>query len=141
MLLAGLSRIYSMDNRQTIPSQWSEFNQYQGTVTNQKGPDAYGVAYNSDEEGNFEYLTAIEVTSFTGLNARYQRLRLAAQKFAVFRTHQHISAMQPFMHAIWNTWLPNSGFQIADASTVEHYGAGFDGQSGNGGFEVWLPVT
>ena len=42
--------------------------------------------------------------------------------------------------AIMNSWLPAAGLKIAEAPMIEHYGPGFDGRTGNGGIEIWVPV-
>jgi AraC family transcriptional regulator len=36
--------------------------------------------------------------------------------------------------------LPASGLKIADAPNFERYGTNFDPLTGNGGFEIWVPV-
>jgi AraC family transcriptional regulator len=39
---------------------------------------------------------------------------------------------------IWNRWLPESGYQVAEVPELER--TEFDPRSGNGGFEIWIPV-
>jgi len=36
--------------------------------------------------------------------------------------------------------LPASGLKAADAPNFERYGETFDPATGNGGFEIWVPV-
>jgi AraC family transcriptional regulator len=42
--------------------------------------------------------------------------------------------------AIFNEWLPKSGYRSADARPFERYDERFDGRAGMGGFEIWIPV-
>ena len=43
-------------------------------------------------------------------------------------------------NTIWSKWLPESGYEAADAPTFERYGEEFDGVTGLGGVEIWLPI-
>jgi AraC family transcriptional regulator len=36
--------------------------------------------------------------------------------------------------------LPASGLTVADAPNFERYDENFDPLTGNGGFEIWVPV-
>jgi len=44
------------------------------------------------------------------------------------------------MNAIWNSWLPQSGYVAADAPGLERYDERFNPETGLGGFEIWIPV-
>jgi predicted transcriptional regulator YdeE len=43
--------------------------------------------------------------------------------------------------AIWNQGLPDSGYQAADSPWFERYGEEFDGRTGLGGLEIWIPIA
>jgi AraC family transcriptional regulator len=58
----------------------------------------------------------------------------------VFRHTEHISTIRRTVGAIWNQWLPQSGLKVADAPNFERYDEKFDGATGNGGLEIWVPV-
>ena len=68
------------------------------------------------------------------------RLRVAAQRYAVFTHRQHISEIRRTWYTIWNKWLPESGIEALDAPDFERYGEEFDGRTGLGGLEIWIPV-
>ncbi len=140
MLFAGITRRYHYEANGDIPAQWNEFNQYHPTISVQTGKAAYGVIHNSDNDGNFDYLTATEVTTFNGLDERYSRLRIPAQRYAIFSCAYHVTQLQSVMQSIFSSWLPESGHKIADAPTLECYRENFDPQTGNGGFEIWLQI-
>lgn len=42
--------------------------------------------------------------------------------------------------AIWNQALPDSGYKAADGPAFERYPEQFDGRTGFGGLEIWIPV-
>ena len=42
--------------------------------------------------------------------------------------------------AIWTKWLPELGFEAVDAPYLEYYGEEFDGRTGMGGYQIWIPI-
>ena len=42
--------------------------------------------------------------------------------------------------AIFNDWMPKSGYQTADAPVFERYDERFNARTGMGGFEIWVPI-
>jgi AraC family transcriptional regulator len=98
------------------------------------------VSFNSDDDGNFDYLCGVEVASFSGLPPDCSRLRIPEQRYAVFRHLDRISTIRRTWSTIWNQWLPESGHEVADAPNFEKYGEEFDSKSGLGGLEIWLPI-
>jgi AraC family transcriptional regulator len=63
-LIAGLGERYGCDDSAAIPSQWQRFIPSLGAIPGQVGRAAYGVNYNGDDDGNFDYLCGVEVGSF-----------------------------------------------------------------------------
>jgi AraC family transcriptional regulator len=111
-----------------------------GSVPGQIGRAAFGVRWNGDEEGNFDYLCGVEVSDFSGLPPELAHVRVPAQKYAVFSHREHISTIRSTWATIWNTWLPASGHELVDAPDFERYGLEFDPRTGAGGFEIWVPI-
>ncbi len=87
-----------------------------------------------------DYLCGVPVSSFSAVPADFTRLRLAAQRYAVFWHAAHVSALRASCNAIWNGWLPHCGCQVADAPILEHYDSRFDPMSGHGGIKLWVPL-
>ena len=77
---------------------------------------------------------------FSGIPSEWRRLRIPEQTYAVFSQHDHISTIRATWNTIWNRWLPDSGFDRADAPDFERYGENFNPATGTGGFEIWIPV-
>jgi AraC family transcriptional regulator len=139
-LVAGLSGRYDYEScGGGIPAQWQRFAPYIGNVPGQVGTDAYGVRYNSDDNG-LDYLCGVEVGEFPQLPPEFSRVRVPANRYAVFTHRGHISAIRSTWSTIWSRWLPTSGHQIADAPDFERYDARFDARSGNGEVEIWVPL-
>jgi AraC family transcriptional regulator len=140
MLIAGLNVHNGCANRANIPGQWQSFVPRIGNIPGQVGRAAYGIIFNSDEEGNHDYICGVEVTDFSKLPADLDRLRVPPQKYAVFAHIGHISGIGSTWSTIWSKALPQSDHEIADAPAFERYGDNFDGRTGLGDMELWIPI-
>jgi AraC family transcriptional regulator len=140
LLIFGLGQRYKCDSKAGIPSQWDRFLPHLGHIAGQVGKVAYGVICNSDDAGNFDYICGVRVTEFPSHPAEFTRLRIPPQTYAVFEHRDHISAIATTWAAIWNQALPDSGYQAADGPAFERYGEEFDGRTGLGGLELWVPI-
>jgi len=141
LLIAGLGERYDCDSSKAIPSLWQRFVPHIGQVPGQIGPRiAYGVCCNTDGEGNFDYIAGVEVADFSELPRDFSRVRIAAQRYAVFTQREHIATIRSTVNTIWSKWLPESGHEAADAPDFERYGDSFDPATGKGGFEIWIPL-
>jgi AraC family transcriptional regulator len=141
MLVAGLSERVSQDNAAGIPGLWQRFHQYLQNLPGRIGPVAYGVCCNGDDAGNFDYIAGVEVGDFSDLPREFSRIRIPEQRYAVFTHGDHVSTIRRTINTIWNQWLPSSGYKMADAPTFERYDEKFDPVTGNGGFEIWVPIA
>jgi AraC family transcriptional regulator len=140
LLIVGSLQRYHRDDAAGIPSQWRILDPHVGHIPGEVPYITYGVVANSDDQGNFDYLAGVEVADFSDPPEGLSTLRIQAQRYAVFRHAEHISTIRKTMHAIWAVWLPNSTYDAADAPMFERYGPEFDGRTGQGGLEIWLPV-
>ncbi|WP_027170179.1 AraC family transcriptional regulator [Mesorhizobium sp. WSM3224] len=140
LLIAGLGERYSCETSAGIPMQWQRFAPYIGNIPGEVPSVFYGACLNGDDAGNFDYVVGVEVTDFSDLPRDFCRVRVPAQKYAVFAHREHISTIRRTINTIWNRWLPASGHEIADAPEFERYGPEFDAHTGNGGLEIWLPI-
>ena len=140
LLIAGLGARYNCENLAGIPGQWQRFAPHIGNLPHQVGRSAYGVCCNSDDAGNLDYVCGVEVADFSGLPPEFTRLRLPAQRYAVFRHRDHVSTIRGSFNAIFSQSLPQSGHEPADAPDFERYDDRFDPVTGLGGVEIWVPI-
>ena len=140
LLIAGIGERYNHENGAGIPSQWQRFHQVMDDIPARLGKVAYGVCCNGDDAGNFDYIAGVEVSDFSDLPRPFARVRIPEQRYAVFSHRDHISTIRRTVNTIWNHWLPSSRLQAADAPNFERYDETFDPLTGNGGFEIWVPV-
>ena len=141
LLVAGLEEQFSSENTSGIPALWQRFSHHIGHVPGQVGTVTYGVCYNTDDTGGFDYSAGVEVSNFVGLPADFARVRIPEQRYAVLTHTAHISTIRATYLAIFNTWLPKLGYQIASGPQFERYDEHFDSRTGAGGFEIWVPIS
>ncbi len=141
LLIAGLSERYSQATRSGIPMQWQRFTPHLGNVPSQIGADAYGVCYNTDDDANMDYMSGVAVKDFSAVPPQLARLRIGPQRYAVFHHREHIASIGETFRAIFSQWLPESEYEIVDAPLFERYPPSFDGRTGLGGAEIWVPVA
>lgn len=142
MLMAGLRQVHPFTQAsQRLPLQWATFVQ-QFPVANAASDLTYGVMCGSDMAAQtFEYMSAVEVTSFDGLAAGLDRLKIPSAHYAVFTHEGAASLISQTWGAIWNDWLPTSGWVPAASPDFERYDARFDPVTGSGVVEIWFPVV
>jgi AraC family transcriptional regulator len=140
MLIFGLGQRCPCVGNPAIPSQWNSFLPHFGQIDGQIGNVAYGVIYNSDDSGSYDYICGVAVHEFPAHPPEFTRLRIPPQSYVVFEHHDHVSAVGSTWKTIWEHGLAASGFQALDGPAFERYGEQFDGRTGLGGLEIWIPV-
>jgi AraC family transcriptional regulator len=140
LFIAGIVQRYTSETSAGIPSQWQRFLSHIASIPGQVGRAAFGVRWNGDEDGNFDYLCGVDVSGFSTLPPELAHVRIPAQKYAVFSHRDHISTIRSTWITIWNKWLPESGHELVDAPDFERYGEEFDPRTGTGGLELWVPI-
>lgn len=138
--LAGLVSRFHCEATADIPQQWQRFQSLRSTLASHSGDAAFGACFNYDEEGNFDYMTGVEVPPGASLPSGVVRTTLPEQDYAVFAHDGHIADMPSVMAAIWSKGLTEHGLEPSDGPTLEKYGPDFDPDTGLGGFEVWVAV-
>lgn len=140
-LIAGLSRRYQCDDKAAIPAQWQAFGPHIGLMPGRVDGAAWGVVFNTDEDGGMDYLTGVEVRGPADVSSGYASVRVPAGRYAVFAQPEHISSITRTWATIWSEWLPNSGHAAGEGPVLEYYGPSFDPGTGSGGFELWVPLA
>ena len=142
LLFVGLpQRTAFGEAAKTIPAQWQRFMPHYESIQDKADPIPAGVYTDLDDEGNFDFVTAVEVGRFGEVRAPLVRLTVPKQTYAVFQHRGHVSAVNRTFDAIWNEWLPSQARHAADGATLERANPGFDPRTGNGGETIWVPVV
>ncbi|MCC6144435.1 MAG: AraC family transcriptional regulator [Candidatus Hydrogenedentes bacterium] len=140
LLIAGYNERYTFESRKNIPQQWDRCSLHIGRIPGQIGAVSYGVCWNYDPGRGFDYLSGVEVASTEELPGDFRHVVLPAQRYAVFTHEGHVSTIPDTIQAIWRDWLPNSGHEVSAAPSFERYTEEFDGETGEGGIEIWIPI-
>ncbi|ESQ90716.1 hypothetical protein ABAC460_07760 [Asticcacaulis sp. AC460] len=141
MTFAGLNEHYNKDNLTGIPALWQRFHPYYGQIDGQKGGLAYGISHNFSDLNAFDYLAAVEVEGDADLPKGFTRLKVAAHAYAVFEHRGHVSGITNTWRHIYEHWIPASGIRPIQAPCFERMDERFDGRTGNGIIEIWIPVA
>jgi AraC family transcriptional regulator len=140
LLIAGLSERYNSETSAGIPAQWQRFIPHIGHIQGQVGRTTYGVLCNSDDCGNTDYISGVEVCDFSRIPADLATLRIPEREYAIFVHRDHISTIRRTWFTILNQWLPESGRELAHAPELEVYGENFNPATGTGGVEIRIPL-
>jgi len=140
MLIFGLAQRCPRVGDAAIPSQWNSFVPHLGHIDRQIGSVAYGVIYNSDDSGNYDYICGVAVDQFPSRPPEFTRLRIPPQHYAVFEHRDHVAAIAGTWKAIWEQGLAASACKAVDGPAFERYDERFDPRTGLGGLEIWVPV-
>jgi len=140
MLLAGMRRHHQFDEgARTIPAQWQEFAQLMSRMGS-KETVTYGVLCGADEQARtFEYMCAIQVPSFDGLPPDAGRMRIPAQRYAVFTHTGPVSAIPKAWEEDW-AWVKASRYENAGGPEFERYDERWDVKANSGTVEIWVCV-
>lgn len=140
LTVAGISHQYR-GNTFGIPAQWRQLAPQLEGLSARVGDQAYGIAYNFEEGGVFDYLCGVQISTGAGLPSHWRSLFLPeGQRYAVFRHDQHVSEIRHTCDAIFTHWFPTSGYRLSSAPFFELYGPEFDPSTGLGGLEIWVPL-
>ncbi|GMW02023.1 MAG: hypothetical protein AMXMBFR84_31590 [Candidatus Hydrogenedentota bacterium] len=140
MTVAGYSDRYTQETSTCIPALWARFGANYMRVPHAVYGPAYGVCFNMDAACSFDYIAGTEVSSTESLPSEFTSIQLPPTRYAIFSQQENIAAIKDIFCAIYKEWIPGSGLVAADAPQVECYGLTFDPATGDGGFEIWIPV-
>ncbi|KVV02379.1 MULTISPECIES: GyrI-like domain-containing protein [Pseudomonas] len=139
-LIAGLGGRFNQDTSGNIPELWERFIRDMGGIANQEGEETYGVCCNPDGQGGFEYIAGVAISKLDDLPERFRWVELQPQEYAIFEHRGALASLSQTFQAIWQQWLPASGYSAADAPEFERYSADFNPGTGTGVLEIWLPI-
>jgi len=143
LLIAGLGGHHALADASDITRQWrnlyESFLCHPDRLSVRIDDSTYGVFCNFDEEGAFDYVSGVAVADFSKRPREWSRVRVPAQRYAVFAHRDHIATIADSWRCIWNQWLPDSAHAPADAPSFERI-RNFDTNRGTGNVELWLAL-
>lgn len=140
MIFAGLARTYDFNGLTAIPGQWQAFRPWFGHIDGQVGGVTYGVSYNFRADG-FDYMSGVEVDGTGILPGEFATLKVERGHYAVFEHRGHVSGIADTWRHIYDEWLTAAGLAPRPTAPFERMDERFDGATGNGVIEIWIPVA
>ena len=137
--IVGLRKTYGSEGNAGIPAQWQEFVPYLGSIPGQSGEETYGVCI-TDEDGKIDYISGVRVDEPASVPGGMDAVAVPQATYAVFDHKHHVSIIPSTWSWIWSEWFAGSGYEPLEGPSLEHYPVTFDGQTGEGGLEIWVPV-
>ena len=143
LMIAGLRIPLAAQAATQIPQLWQELAQHQAHIPQRVGETAYGLCIRMPG-GAMQYLAGVAVWDFDGLADPVQGFVVPAQDYAVFNHQAPVSSIRQTIDAMFDQWLPDSGYQLPGQQPLhffERYGPGFNASTGTGPISLWLPIT
>lgn len=137
----GLAQIFSFSTTIGIPAQWQRFMDFYDAIPEKLDGIPIGVTEAPDDDGEFNYVCAAEVSRFGKVPEGLRKVEIPARRYAVFEHHGHVSRLYETYSAIWNEGLASQGLMLADAPIIERHNPQFDPRTGEGGLTLWLPLA
>jgi AraC family transcriptional regulator len=141
MRIVGLAEPFSWADAIKIPAQWQRFMAHYGAIPAKIAGIPVGICFPADDDGQFEYVCAAEVSRFGDVPKELVARELAPQTYAVFEHKTHVSKLGQTYASIWNRVLPELGRVQADAPVLERHNETFDPRTGEGGLTIWVPLA
>lgn len=128
---------------------WQSFMPLLKTINNQKNdllyslqiyPDVFDM-YNFTPQVIFTKWAAVEVSDDTAVPDTLSKLNLPSGTYAVFLHKGPASDFYDTMEYIYQRWLPQSGYQVADRPHFELLSKKYKNNDPKSEEEVWIPIT
>jgi len=139
-LVTGLAQKFTFETNHGIPALWQEFSARADEIPARVGSVAYGVCFNGDGAGNFDYMAGMETGAAVDGGVGFQTVELPAGKYVVFTHSGHISDFRKTAYTIWNKGLADAGVVQRGAPDFEVYDERFNGRTGQGEVDIWIPI-
>ena len=126
---------------------WHSFMPGRKEICNNTGIELYSIEVypdgffdNFNPDATFQKWAAIEVTDFTNVPEEMETFILPAGLYAVFLHKGPASEGPKTYQYIFETWLPNSGFNLDNRPHLAIMGEKYENDSAYSKEELWIPV-
>lgn len=128
------------------PSLWRSFMPRRGEIAQAASPKLYALQVyppdyftTFDPARPFDKWAALEVSALTTLPAGMAHFHLPAGTYAVFH-YQGPGGDPSIFQYIFGTWLPTSGYALADRPHFELLPPDYQATSPDASEEIWVPI-
>ncbi|MGI4875163.1 MAG: GyrI-like domain-containing protein [Janthinobacterium lividum] len=127
---------------------WRSFMARRAEIANCVGTARYslqvyapGYFTHFDPQAEFEKWALVEVADFEAVPAGMAAFQLVGGLYAVFAYRGSAQAAAPVFQYIFGTWLPGSGYVLADRPHFEVLGENYRPNHPDSEEEIWIPVA
>lgn len=143
--VVGLQGTFSAATRTQIPALWERFVARMEEIEGRKDEDvSYGLCTpcvpGPDGTEEFTYTAAVEVEALDAVPDGFVGFTVPAQTYARFTHTGHISDIDKTIDAIWGTALRANLLQPTGGIEFERYDDRWDGATGTGPVDIYVPV-
>lgn len=144
--IVGLETTFTMDTRNKIGELWKSFGPMQVEVLNRDGSDTFGVCIPKDDHANesFIYIAGVKVFSGDDIPVGMKLIKIPKQNYAIFTfsssDEPFPASLHRFIHQIWSIWLPKSDYEATGEADFELYNGRFNPMTGEGKFDIYIPI-
>ncbi len=128
----------------TLHKLWGEFMQRMAEIKHVAAPDkAYQVCVFEDanpEKEAYTFIAGLEVSDMTDLPDGMLAHTVPQAEYAVFEHLGTMDKMHQTYEYIFGVWLPENGYVMAEADSLEIYDQRFKVNEPDSVFEIWVPV-
>ena len=144
--LVGLHKTMSLADNKTA-ELWRSFMPRRKEITNNLGAELHSLqVYKPDHFVNFQLTNEFEkwalteVTDFENIPAAMETFILPAGTYAVFDYKGKPSAAAPTFQYIFQTWLPNSDYELDNRPHFEILDEKYKNEDPDSEEMIWIPV-
>jgi AraC family transcriptional regulator len=147
LLVTGIRETLNENFAVEIPKLWQSYMQLRSQIANSFGSTNYGLCTQETADSKeIYYMACCEVTEFASRPQQMSQAIIPSQTYAVFKHDLPVWQLNQTVCAIFDKWLPASGYQLVTHTThpihhIEKYSEEFNPETGMGGMEVWVPVV
>jgi AraC family transcriptional regulator len=138
--VVGLKYRGQNETGEEIPRLWRDLAESLEAIENPLNPKAAcGVVSNYDDENTaFDYVAGIEIEGTHHVPLGMAKVEIPEQTYAVF--HCSTEDLDKTYREIYETWLPQSGYQRADGAELEEYDPDFLGNEEDAVVSLHIPI-
>lgn len=126
---------------------WQRFMPRSNEVQNRVGTEYFSIQqfskaywHNFSPSNSFKKWAAVEVTAIANVPTAMESFIIPQGLYAVFVFKGYASTAASFFASIFNSWLPNSIYDLADRPHFEILGDNYKNDDPNSEEEVWIPI-
>ena len=134
--MVGRSASFTMATRGEIPALWMRFAGEAGEMLSKRS--SYGISYGVEDD-TFQYMCALDAAD--DLPVGWDKLEVPEGRYLVYTYTGHVSGIGAAFDAIFGKLLPAAKIAPDPRPVIEVYDERFDGRTGSGVIEIWVPAT